>query len=956
MSSTNPSCADTASLPKLPVTDKKHLEPGASVGRYIVVDRVGEGGMGVVYKAYDPQLGRTVALKLLVAHGASRSGGTFRDRLLREARALALLSHPNVIHVHDAGTFGEDVFLTMEFVEGPTLREWLATARRTRKQILETFLAAGEGLVAAHAAGLVHRDFKPDNAIVATDGRVRVLDFGLARAADVTDEELPATEEKLGEPRAAAAEPPSAHHPESRGEGPSPSHEKNTTGSSRRNAPAHSLSSLTEADAVMGTPRFMAPEQHLGETVDERADQFSFCVALYTALYGSAPFAGDKQWELAATVLAGKVADPPPGSSVPRWLRLVLLRGLAIEAGDRFPSMAALLAALRADPSLARGRWLRIGAMAAVLAASGAAWVASNRRQERACQGAERALEGIWDDDRRALVRDAFGASKLPYAPLVLRTVERRLDDYAGVWVRMHVDACEATRVRGDQSQELLDLRMACLDDRLAEMKGMTDVFARADAKVVERAVESAESLPSLAGCADAAALRAPIPPPRDPAAMKRVAELRAQMAQGSALHLTGDYDGGTQMAERALVGAEALHYPPIEAEAAYLVGKLRADYGDFGGAARAYHRSLVAATAGRDDTSAAKATIALVHADGVMHSRFEEADRWADLAEASVGRLKEKEDLLGSLYEERSVLRRRESKLEEALADAKRALEVHLRLYGPRNDRVGVTYHFLGNAYWALAKYPEALDAYSHAIEIFVAEVGPDHPKLAATLIGMGNVHGDMDDPEAALADFHRALALLERFTPGDPDIGAIYNNIGDVLEGMGKLEEARAQYQRAFERREKDLGPSFELTMTLDNLGEVSLELEDSAAAMGYFTQALDMGEKVLGPDHALCAGALWGIGESYRLEGKLDDAWGYFQRSLPVAEKALGASHPMLARPLLLGIGQVQLARGETAAAIATLERAEKLAEGRGRPRDVAAIRAVLAKAVARRGGGR
>jgi tetratricopeptide (TPR) repeat protein len=218
-----------------------------------------------------------------------------------------------------------------------------------------------------------------------------------------------------------------------------------------------------------------------------------------------------------------------------------------------------------------------------------------------------------------------------------------------------------------------------------------------------------------------------------------------------------------------------------------------------------------------------------------------------------------------------------------------------------------------------------------------------------------MGNVHGDMGAPEAALADFHRARALLERVTPGDPDVATIDNNIGDVLEGMGKLEEARAQYRRALERREKDAGPSFEITMILDNLGEVSLELEDSAAAMGYFTRALAMGEKVLGPDHALCAGALWGIGESYRLEGKLDEAWGYFQRSLPIAEKALGASHPMLARPLLLGIGQVQLARGETAAAIATLERAEKLAEGRARPRDVAAVRAVLAEAVARRGGG-
>ena len=937
------SFADTAQVDRPPpAIELPGLLPGASVGRYLVVDRVGEGGMGVVYKAYDPQLGRTVALKLVrtVHEGRLDTGGTLRERFLREARALALLSHPNVINVHDAGVFGDDVFIAMEFVEGPTLGRWLRAEPRSRDRILDVFLAAGAGLVAAHTAGLVHRDFKPDNVIVSPDGRVRVLDFGLARAVDVDDDNSTLADAPHSR-RQGEATPKNA---ESTKAAPSSSR----TGSGGKRTPAGSLSSLTEGGAIMGTPRFMAPEQHLGHSVDERADQFSFCVALYTALYGAAPFAGTSIAELTDNVIIGNVAEPPAGSKVPRWLRTVLLRGLSVEPAARYPSMSALLAALRADSTIARGRWIRTGLVAAVVASAGLAWFGSHRNQTLACQGASRALAGVWDDGRRGSVRSAFLATQLPYAESVLHSVNQAFDEYADAWTKMRIDACEATNVRGEQSQELLDLRMTCLDDRLAEMKALGDVFTNADPKVVEHAVTAAEALPLLAPCADTVALRDPVPPPRDPAAAKRVGELREQLAQVEARWVAGGTSRNAEGASEALAAAEELHYAPLEAEAAYVLGNLLGDQGDFTGAGRSYHHALVAATSGRHDAVAAKAIIALVHADGAMHSRFEDADRWADLAEASIGRFKQKDELLGSLYEERSILRRRESKLGDALEDAKRALDLRLKVYGPRNDHVAITYHFLGNAYWALAKYPEALDAYGHATDIIVAEVGPDHPKLAATLIGMGNVHGDMGDHDRAVSDYQRALAILEKVAPNDPDIGGVYNNMGDELQSVGKLAEARAQYLRALEWRNKTLGPSFEMTMVLDNLGEVSLDLNDDAAAMTYFRRARDMGEQVLGREHALFAGSLWGIGEVYRREGKLDLAWDAFQKSLPIAEKALGPDHPMLAKPLLLGIGLVQLARHERASAVATLERAVKLEEEAARPSDLAAVKAALAEA--------
>jgi eukaryotic-like serine/threonine-protein kinase len=278
------------------------LPRGTCIGRYVVIGRIGQGGMGVVYRAYDPELDRPIALKLVAATDEEAAGAK-RDRLLREAQALARLQHPNVIAVHDVGTFGAFVFIAMDFVEGKTLRAWLREKPRRRREILDAFAAAGEGLAAAHRAGLVHRDFKPDNVLVGNDGRVRVLDFGLARDAesadghtsqprplvdsselDVTVDDRPAAKAEATLPRAElpplATPAPSSLPPPSGRSSSAPS----SGGVNRLATP------LTRSDAVIGTPRFMAPEQGRAQKADARADQFSFCVALYHALYGAYPY------------------------------------------------------------------------------------------------------------------------------------------------------------------------------------------------------------------------------------------------------------------------------------------------------------------------------------------------------------------------------------------------------------------------------------------------------------------------------------------------------------------------------------------------------------------------------------------------------------------------------------------------------------------------------------------
>ncbi len=290
------------------------LAPGDRIDRYEIRRILGQGGMGIVYEAYDPDLDRSLALKVLKT-GLFRSPdqAELTARLLREARAMAKLTHPQVVTVYDVGTFDGEPFLAMELVRGGTLRTWASSSPRGRQEILDAYLKAGAGLAAAHDAGLVHRDFKPDNVLVGEDGRVLVTDFGLARIA---------------RPNGVGLAPP----PVSRSEA---------------HVAVSSREPLTHTGMVLGTPAYAAPEQ-LGREGDARADIFAFSVSLYEALYGERPFAGATFGELRANMLLGRVADAPAGSGVPAHVRHALLSGMQAQPEARPPSMRLLLEAL--DP------------------------------------------------------------------------------------------------------------------------------------------------------------------------------------------------------------------------------------------------------------------------------------------------------------------------------------------------------------------------------------------------------------------------------------------------------------------------------------------------------------------------------------------------------------------------------------------------------------------------------
>ncbi len=299
--------APPAALPGGPVARlrpaRAAISRGTSISRYVILEPLGEGGMGSVWVAFDPDLDRRVAVKLVRVEGVrGAAADEARTRLLREAQALARLSHPNVVAVYDVGTWAGELFVAMELIDGVDLRHW-CQSRPPWRAVIEKFVQAGRGLAAVHDAGLVHRDFKPDNVRVGVDGRVRVLDFGIAW---------------LGHAQRDA--------PESESTSPV----------------ATALDRYTMQGAIMGTPAYMAPEQFHGETADSRSDQFAFCVALYEALAGQRPFAGDDWPALQHAVENGHRRPWPPELRLPKAIRRAVERGLALEPRNRLDSMRAL--------------------------------------------------------------------------------------------------------------------------------------------------------------------------------------------------------------------------------------------------------------------------------------------------------------------------------------------------------------------------------------------------------------------------------------------------------------------------------------------------------------------------------------------------------------------------------------------------------------------------------------
>ena len=356
-------------------------DPGSNadptqIGRYLVEGQLGAGGVGVVFAAHDPRLGRKVAVKLLRSDRLGADPARAGQRLREEAQAMARLAHPNVVTVYDVGEHEGGVYIAMELVEGQSLRDWLKVMARPWREVLNAYFQAGRGLAAAHEAGLVHRDFKPANILVGVDGRVRVVDFGLAssgpmdlastdldeleghastsgvyhRSSQLTDIETTIDESGLppeGGPLTTGVITPRQGRADISGTFTAVDMTvEGTLHPTALGADPHTTipTGLTHSGLVAGTPAYMAPELFLGRTADARSDQFAFAVSLFEGLYGERPFAGSNTAEIADAVMNGRIRTPPSSHGVPRWVHRIVEQGLQTRRQDRHPSIRSMLA------------------------------------------------------------------------------------------------------------------------------------------------------------------------------------------------------------------------------------------------------------------------------------------------------------------------------------------------------------------------------------------------------------------------------------------------------------------------------------------------------------------------------------------------------------------------------------------------------------------------------------
>jgi len=827
------------------------------IDRYLVLAKLGSGAMGAVYSAYDPDLDRKLALKFL--HESEQSDGR-TIRLLREAQALARVSHPNVIQVYDVGTFEGRVYIAMEYIDGVSLGVWLAAERRSPAAIVATFAQAGHGLAAAHEKGrLVHRDFKPDNVLVARDGRVVVLDFGIAHAIANTEpreQDDAVVRERLvahavvREARAEASNGPGEH-------------------TATRGIPTALLNStalateVTRAGALIGTPAYMAPEQLEGRATDERSDQFSFCVVLWEALHGERPFAGSSPLALWKSMRDDAIR-PPASPRIPGAIQRALNRGLSLDPDRRFPSMAALLAVLDRDPATTKKR-LTLAALAFAAVGLVVGRAATRPASEPICDGAEQRFEASWGPARRAALEQAFTRSPLALAGQSLPAVLDGLDHYAAQWRAMYGDACEATHVRGEQSEELLDLRMACLADRKLGFDALVEVLLEPDATVVENAYAAVAALRPIDTCANHRALTARVAPPDDLDLAERVAEIEIELSLARARRDAGAHERAMAIARAAEAQAVMTAYAPIQAAALIEVGLTANESGEYEAAAASLREGFYQALAAGDEQSCVEAATALVHVSGDNLRDFDAAENWARVADALLDRRSDQrsrarvelEFFIGIMHWRKGELERAQAELEAALALAGALTE------DPRMLEIRVR-KGLGSTLWSRGKPDEAAAQFEIVVDALTRELGPDHPKLGSALNNLASAHYSLGRHDLAEAEFVRVLEIYQA-SHGDehPSVANSLNNLAVVYTRRGKLEQARDTHLRVIGIYERTLGLDHpELANSWSNLGRVLRRLHDFAGAADYYAQAYERRSAALGPEHSDTMTSLAGL----------------------------------------------------------------------------------------------
>ncbi|MDC0721292.1 serine/threonine-protein kinase [Nannocystis sp. bb15-2] len=889
-----------------------------TIGRFRVCETLGQGGMGVVYAAEDEQLDRRVALKVIRPEVVAHAPGE-RGRLLREARALARLSHPNVVQVYEVGEHEEGVFIVMELVPGTTLAHWLVGGSRSLEDILRRFVEAAHGLEAAHRAGIVHRDFKPANALVGEDGRVRIVDFGLARG------------ERLQAPASAPA-----------------------SGSVDWAAPA-----AVTTGSLAGTPAYMSPEQLSGAACDARSDQFSFCVALYEAVHGERPFTVEEMLERGRA--GGGARALPHAAKMPRWLRRLLTTGLAYSPADRYPAMARLIAEIEA----ALGRRKRTRMFAVAGPAMIAAAVAGNQLrlgppEVVGCPAPETALVGVWDPARRDALEAAFIALDAPFAAMARERVVKALDDYAGAWTRARADACESSVTPSEQARPRLERRVQCLERARDALGNLVEQLSAPDAGIAAEAEGLVAGLPDPQRCRLSLAT-APAP---------RAAEVAALASRASVLEATKQGRDAVAVSELALQASRRIGDPGAEAESWLAMGRLRnrvlrEPYL----ARRALHTAYDrAARAGRSDLLwQIWSELALV--DGFELGDSSGGEMWlehaystvVDAADPAVGATLQAVqaqllDLQPGRAHEAVVLRRMVIRALEALHPAdhphlvvareglasslgradspKERLALRQALCEELRSRYGAEHPWVARCELDLGidavedqRYSEAVAPLEHARAVLSATYGRDSVRVATAELMLAETDRASESLERAERRARWAFAVYTRELPrGHPDRVAALLVLSDIYLASGdvaRLLETSRELLRIHDEEQTTV--EFDVPGVLTNIGECLCDLNRCHEALPYFARLTVLYSEVPDEEKVLRAFPALGIGRVHLASGSPALAIPFLEEALAIFDANPRARQGM-----------------DAAYALAAGRLAEALEQTRGDPRRVRALR--------------
>ncbi|MEM6992421.1 MAG: serine/threonine-protein kinase [Myxococcota bacterium] len=859
------------------------------LGRYEVLGILGKGGMGTVYLAFDSDLDRRVALKAL--HIGSEGA---QARLLREARAMARLSHPNVVQVHEVATFDGGWFVAMELVEGGTLLPW-SRGRPWRVQ-LRACLEAGRGLAAAHASGLVHRDFKPSNVLCDLAGHARVTDFGLAAVGQATID---------GD----GDEPPSV------------------ADDSDGTDDVH-----TRTGAVLGTPAYMSPEQARGEPVDERSDQYSFCVTVWHILSGQHPFEGRPRG-------ATPPLWPSDGPRVRRGVREALRRGMGRRAGERWPSMRELLTALERSSRPPRWPWVLLP-----LLALGAWGVVEQyeRHQlaqlEEQCSRRGQEIEALWDAAAQQSIEDGARVAGIADAETVVGNVSTWLDGRATRWRTQATNACRHAKVLDDWDASEYRRARWCLDEQQLELELLLADLASDDGRAFAGALLAAAAPPRLATCDDATLIASMPEIPADDR-RQRLEEVNRSLVRARLLTTQGRFDVALETARQARLAAESAELPEIALAAKALQAKLLYLASDFPGATRLARATYLEAMRQEDWDIAAESAGTMTMLAGVVRRRIEEADLWADLAEVAIVRAG---DPLG-LREARRLrilagTRRVAGQYEAAQRYATKSLHAVEAALGAKHPWTADGLVELGSIALEAGNWDEGRTLLERGLQIQTETLGDHHAVTGTTLAALGNAMAMRGEVVEARVLLERARGILKSAgTPRVSGLTSAISGLATIAMWSGETEKAGRLYREVLDIDREVLGPSHpQLAGDLVNLGVLHLAGMEYPEARRFFEQALQIARLDPETRAADIVRCLINLALTYQAEEAFAEAATRFAEALAAAEAHLGPNHPHVAYALT-GLGMSLARSGDERQGIEHIERAIRLRKAEPGPLD-------------------